>query len=108
MLLGPFGGKPACQFINVKPGKGRGVCADGFLKRQTLVIADVNSYPGHIACDGKTQSEFVCPLILHDGENEERVLGVLDLDCLAPGAFDEDDRVGLERIADLVVKGCDW
>ncbi|KAE9393219.1 GAF domain-like protein [Gymnopus androsaceus JB14] len=103
LLLGPFCGKPACQFINVTPGRSRGVCADAFMHAETKLVADVESYPGHIACDGETKSEIVCPLISGD-----QVVGVLDLDCLAMGGFDDEDREGLERIAALVVKACDW
>ena len=104
LLLAPFCGKPACQLINVAPGRARGVCADAFLGRRTVLVPDVDAYPGHIACDGGTRSELVCPLLLPDG----RALGVLDLDCLALGGFDERDRAGLERIARLVVDACDW
>ncbi|KAJ3927560.1 MAG: GAF domain-like protein [Lentinula lateritia] len=103
LLLGPFCGKPACQFINVTPGKARGVCADAFMDAETKSVPDVDSYPGHIACDGETKSEIVCPLI-----HGNQVLGVLDLDCLAMCGFDEDDQKGLEKIVELVVNACDW
>ena len=103
LLLGPFCGKPACQSINVEPGKARGVCANAFITTQTIVVRNVDEYPGHIACDGKTKSEIVCPLIL-----DSRCVGVLDLDCLALGGFGEEDRVGLERIAKLIVESSDW
>lgn len=85
------------------------MCADAFLHRKTVLVPDVEMYPGHIACDGDTKSEIVCPLILklHSAERET-VLGVLDLDCLAVGGFDEEDQVGLERIVKLVVESCDW
>lgn len=109
MLLGPFCGKPACQYINTSLGKARGVCANAFIQRQTALVPDVDRYPGHIACDGDTKSEIVCPLVLESDDPQRVVtLGVLDLDCLAAGGFDEEDRVGLERIADLVVRSCDW
>ncbi|EJD02643.1 GAF domain-like protein [Fomitiporia mediterranea MF3/22] len=104
LLLGPFCGKPACQFINTIPGKSRGVCADAYIQRKTLVVPDVDAYPGHIACDGETKSEIVCPLLLLDG----RCIGVFDLDCLALNGFDENDKVGLERITKLVVDSCEW
>ena len=103
LLLGPFCGKPACQFINVSPQKARGVCADAYLQKRTVLVTDVNAYPGHIACDGETKSEVVCPLVLGDVP-----LGVLDLDCLALGGFTEEDQAGLERIAALLVEACDW
>ncbi|KAF8198062.1 hypothetical protein BJ912DRAFT_1020666 [Pholiota molesta] len=86
LLLGPFCGKPACQYI----------------MRQTLVIADVDSYPGHIACDGDTKSEIVIPLILDVG-GESYALGVLDLDCLALNGFDDEDKVGLKNYNLLVM-----
>ncbi|ETW80643.1 hypothetical protein HETIRDRAFT_61732 [Heterobasidion irregulare TC 32-1] len=107
LLLGPFCGKPACQFINTTPGKARGVCADAFISCKTILVHDVTAYPGHIACDGDTNSEVVCPLVLKlDGR--EVTLGVLDLDCLAVGGFTEEDRAGLERITALIVRACDW
>jgi L-methionine (R)-S-oxide reductase len=107
LLLGPFCGKPACQFVVTTPGKGRGVCADAFTSRNTIVVPDVNAYPGHIACDGDTKSEIVCPLILRSS-GKDVTLGVFDLDCLVQGGFDDDDRTGLEKIAQLVVDACDW
>lgn len=85
-------------------GQARGVCADAYLKSQTLLVPDVDAYPGHIACDGDTKSEIVCPLILPGGIT----IGVLDLDCLALDGFTDEDKVGLTRIAELVVAACDW
>jgi len=70
---------------------------------KTKLVPDVEMYPGHIACDGETKSEIVCPLV-----SGHQVLGVLDLDCLALAGFDEEDQKGLEKIAELVVKACDW
>jgi len=107
LLLAPFAGKPACQLIRAKAGKG--VCADAFVHRKTVLVADVEAYPGHIACDGDTKSEIVLPMVIK-GENgaEHRVLGVMDLDCLALGAFDEDDKKGLEAIVEMIVRSCDW
>jgi len=83
------------------------VCGDAFVKRTTILVADVQAYPGHIACDGNTKSEIVCPLILQKG-GVDIALGVLDLDCLAIGGFDEDDQVGLEKITALIIRSCDW
>ncbi|KAF5380367.1 hypothetical protein D9615_004736 [Tricholomella constricta] len=107
LLLGPFCGKPACQFINVHP-KPRGVCADAFNQRRTLVVPEVDLYPGHIACDGETKSELVCPLIIQHEDGTDETIGVLDLDCLAVGGFDADDEIGLNKISKLVVSACDW
>lgn len=110
LLLGPFCGKPACQFITTAPGKARGVCANAFLQRTTALVPNVEEYPGHIACDGDTKSEIVCPLILKPRirGDEGMCIGVLDLDCLSVNGFDEDDQMGLERIAELIVRACDW
>jgi L-methionine (R)-S-oxide reductase len=104
LLLGPFCGKPACQFIIVAPGTAQGVCADAFLQRQAVVVPNVEIYPGHIACDGETKSEIVIPLILQGGE----VVGVLDLDCLALNGFNDEDKEGLEKIARLISDSSDW
>jgi L-methionine (R)-S-oxide reductase len=112
LLLGPFCGKPACQLIKYAAGKARGVCADAYVQRRTLVVPDVEAYPGHIACDGETKSEIVIPLVVSPNsgshEGSSWTVGVLDLDCLALGGFDEEDRAGLEKIAQLVVNACDW
>lgn len=107
LLLGPFCGKPACQFINVYPNP-RGVCADAFDRKVTLVVPDIDLYPGHIACDGETKSEIVVPLLFRQDDGTETVLGVLDLDCLAVNGFDAEDKIGLNRIAKLIVSSCDW
>lgn len=103
LLLGPFCGKPACQFINTTPGQAKGVCADAYIQRKSVIVPSVDDYPGHIACDGETKSEIVCPLLF-----EDRSIGVLDVDCLALNGFDDIDRLGLEKIADLIVQSCDW
>jgi len=105
LLLGPFCGKPACQFINITPNKARGVCADAYLQRKTLLVPSVNDYPGHIACDGETQSEIVIPLMV---PSRDEPVGVLDLDCLALNGFDEEDKKGLEKIAELIIRSTDW
>ena len=93
LVLGPFQGKPACIEIPF----GKGVCGTAAEKRQTLVVPDVHRFPGHIACDGASNSEIVIPLL--DGE---RVLGVLDIDSPSFDRFDENDRQGLEAFAVLV------
>ncbi|TDL26033.1 GAF domain-like protein [Rickenella mellea] len=103
LLLGPFCGRPACQFINVTPGHGRGVCADAYMQKQTLVVPNVADYAGHIACDGDTKSELVCPLLLGGV-----AIGVLDLDCVALEGFSAEDQEGVEKVAELIVASCDW
>lgn len=111
LLLGPFCGKPACQYIRAKTGGG--VCADAYLSREVLVVPDVESYPGHIACDGSTRSEVVLPMKLKrkiegTDEMEDIVLGVMDLDSIVPVAFDDDDKQGLMAIVTTLVEACDW
>jgi len=114
ILLGPFSGKPACQFIRVPSEPkdqtqsltGSGVCADSYYFKKTLRVPDVDAYPGHIACDGETKSEIVIPIYFDDNSSE--CVGVLDLDCLAMNGFNEEDQRGLEAIARLISKSCDW
>ena len=94
LVLGPFGGQPACTRIPL----GRGVCGTAAVRRETVVVPDVHEFPGHIACDAASRSEIVVPL-LRDGE----LLGVLDVDSPEVARFDEEDRVFLEQVARLVV-----
>lgn len=112
LLLGPFSGKPACQFIQIPQNPkdttrsltGAGVCSDAYYFKKTLRVPSVEKYPGHIACDGETRSEIVIPIFSESSE----CVGVLDLDCLAENGFDEEDQKGLEAIAKLVGKSCGW
>ncbi len=90
LVVGPFQGKPACVRIPL----GRGVCGTAAASRQTQLVADVNAFDGHIACDADSRSEIVMPLV-RDGV----VLGVLDVDAPVPDRFDIDDQTGLERVA---------
>lgn len=89
LVLGPFHGKPAC----VRIALGRGVCGTAAQSRRSIVVPDVDAFPGHIACDSASRSELVVPLIAG------ALIGVLDLDSPSPGRFDEDDRVGCENLA---------
>jgi GAF domain-containing protein len=99
LVLGPFHGKPACVRIAV----GKGVCGTAAAQRQTVLVPDVHAFPGHIACDAASRSEIVVPL-LKDG----RLLGVLDLDSPKPGRFDAMDKIGLEKLVEIIVAACDW
>ncbi|KAJ1935356.1 hypothetical protein FBU59_005412 [Linderina macrospora] len=100
LILGPFQGKPACTQINF----GRGVCGAAAKDAETMVVADVHEFPGHIACDAASNSEIVVPLKAADG----RVLGVFDIDSSVKDAFDDYDRIGLEAIANMVVEASDF
>ncbi|HEY4126120.1 MAG TPA: GAF domain-containing protein [Rhizomicrobium sp.] len=98
LVLGPFQGRPACVRIEM----GKGVCGTAASKRETLVVKDVNQFPGHIACDVASQSEIVVPLI-KDGN----VVGVLDIDAPITGRFDAEDRKGIEHLAQLWLDASD-
>ena len=93
LVLGPFQGKPACIRIPL----GRGVCGTAAAGRRSIVVADVEAFPGHIACDAASRSELVVP-ILAGGV----LCGVLDLDSPLPGRFDADDQAGCEALAQLI------
>ncbi|GAA6000950.1 hypothetical protein JCM10207_007339 [Rhodosporidiobolus poonsookiae] len=114
LLLGPFHGRPACLSVSLAATKSRpvGVCAAGFLSGETVVVPDVNKRPGHIACDGVTQSEVVVPVIItrltEGGEEEKVTVGVLDIDCEAVEAFDEEDRIGLELFVQALNRVVRW
>ena len=94
LLLGPFQGKPACIRIPI----GKGVCGTAAARRETLVVADVHAFEGHIACDSASNSEVVVPIL--DGE---RLIGVLDLDSPVPARFDAEDARGLELLVQVFV-----
>ncbi len=93
LILGPFQGKPACIEIPL----GRGVCGTAALSRKTQRVPDVHKFPGHIACDGASNSEIVVPLI-RDGE----LFGVLDIDSPVFDRFSAEDQTGLEDFSAIV------
>ena len=94
LLLGPFQGPVACMHIPF----GRGVCGSAWKQRQTIVVPDVQQFPGHIACSSLSRSEIVVPLFSKDG----KVTAVLDIDSKELATFDETDRRYLETICRLV------
>lgn len=93
LVLGPFQGPVACTRIR----KGRGVCGSSWAQAATLIVPDVEKFPGHIACSSLSRSEIVIPLI----RNSE-VAGVLDADSSQYNEFDETDRYYLEQILSLI------
>jgi len=98
LVVGPFQGKPAC----VRIAFGSGACGRAAADRETILVPDVHAFPGHIACDAASRSEIVVPL-LRGG----RLLGVLDVDSPALARFDEIDRAGLERVAEIFLSATD-
>lgn len=93
LVLGPFQGPLACMRI----GYGRGVCGAAWKEARTLVVPDVEQFPGHIACSSLSRSEIVVPI-----ERNGVILGVLDIDSEALATFDEVDQVWLERIVAII------
>ena len=98
LVLGPFQGKVACVRIEL----GRGVCGSAALSKETLIVPDVDAFPGHIACDAASRSEIVVPLIQNG-----QLLGVLDLDSFQLNRFDQEDSVGLNAIVAVLLQSSD-
>jgi GAF domain-containing protein len=94
LLLGPFQGPVACMHIPY----GKGVCGSAWKRRETIVVPDVEQFPGHIACSSLSRSEIVVPLFSADGE----VTAVLDIDSKELATFDDVDRIYLEAICGLI------
>jgi GAF domain-containing protein len=95
LVLGPFQGRPACVRIPL----GKGVCGAAAESRQTIVVPDVDQFPGHIACDVASRSEIVVPLL-----TDARLIGVFDLDSPRLNRFDADDRAGLESLVAILLR----
>lgn len=95
LALGPFQGNTAC--FNIR--KGHGVCGTAWEEGKTIVVPNVDLFPGHIACSAKTRSEIVVPVI-----HENKVRAVLDIDSENLAAFDETDRIGLEKMTNIMVR----
>ncbi|WP_214070628.1 GAF domain-containing protein [Mucilaginibacter sp. dw_454] len=93
LVLGPFQGPVACTRI----AKGKGVCGGAWEQAKTLVVPDVDAFPGHIACSSASRSEIVLPLF-----HNNRVVGVLDADSEHLAGFDETDARYLERIIGFI------
>jgi GAF domain-containing protein len=95
LVLGPFQGKPACIRIPL----GEGVCGTAAARRETILVANVHEFPGHIACDSVSNSEIVVPVM-----NDDTLIGVLDLDSPSFARFDEDDAKGLNGLVEIFVE----
>ena len=94
LIVGPYQGPVACIVLE----KDKGVCWAGVNRGETVVVQDVHAFPGHIACDSRSNSEIVIPLKTSEGD----VIGVLDVDSKEHASFDETDARWLEKIVDLV------
>lgn len=99
LVVGPFQGRAAC----VRIALGSGVCGTAAARRETVIVADVHAFPGHIACDAASNSEIVVPLL-----SGAKLIGVLDLDSPACGRFGPADAALLEKLAAMLVAACDW
>lgn len=93
LVLGPFQGDLACTRI----ARGKGVCGAAWADESTLIVPDVDAFPGHIACSSLSRSEIVVPI-----KCKGKVIGVIDVDSDQINAFDSDDAEGLEQIARLI------
>ncbi len=92
LVLGPFCGQPACTRIPV----GKGVCGTAFSDQATLIVADVHSFDGHIACDAMSESEIVVPF------NTSEYRGVFDIDSPINDRFDDQERIFFESVVKLL------
>ncbi len=93
LVLGPFQGKPACVRIAV----GEGVCGTAVQHRASVLVEDVHAFAGHIACDSASNSELVVPILVRD-----TVVGVLDIDSPSYARFTDEDRIGMEQVAQIL------
>ncbi len=94
LVLGPFQGPVAC----VRIARGRGVCGTAWLRGETLVVPDVDAFPGHIACSSLSRSEIVVPV----RDTEGRIIAVLDIDSASPATFDATDAHWLQKTVALL------
>jgi L-methionine (R)-S-oxide reductase len=96
LVLGPFQGRPAC----VRIAYGKGVCGTALARKATLIVDDVDQFPGHIVCDSASRSEIVVPMLRGDA-----MIGVLDVDSPRLSRFDVEDQRGLEHLVRSIVAG---
>ena len=93
LVLGPFQGPVACTRINF----GKGVCGKAWENKETIIVDDVEKFPGHIACSSQSQSEIVVPILVNN-----EVVAVLDIDSEHLSSFDETDKKYLEKFCDFI------
>ena len=93
LVVGPFQGPVACTRIR----KGRGVCGTSWAEERTLIVPDVEAFPGHIACSNLSRSEIVVPI-----RSGDTIVGVLDVDSTELKAFDEEDQHWLEEVVKII------
>ena len=93
LYLGPFQGEAACTKIKI----GKGVCGTSLLKKETIIVDDVNKFDGHIACSSKSKSEIVAPIIKNN-----QVVGVIDIDSPIYSRFNEKEKMFLEKVASIL------
>lgn len=94
LVLGPFQGPVACTRIN----KGKGVCGVAWEKEETIIVDDVDAFPGHIACSALSKSEIVLPVY----DADKNIIGMLDIDSDRYSSFDETDERWLKKITSLI------
>lgn len=94
LVLGPFQGPVACTRIK----HGRGVCGTAWAEKRSLIVPDVDQFPGHIACNSTSRSELVVPIFNADGD----VFLILDADSDSRDAFDQNDQKALEQVAQMI------
>jgi GAF domain-containing protein len=99
LQLGPFQGQVACTKIPL----GKGVCGSAAAQQRTLLVDDVNRFDGHIACDSRSQSELVCPIVV-----DHKLVGVFDIDSPLLGRFNAEDQRGIESLIALLIEKTDW
>jgi GAF domain-containing protein len=100
LVVGPFQGLPACTRIALT----RGVCGASASQRASILVPDVHAFPGHIACDSRSRSELVVPIVSADGA----LRGVFDMDSPSPARFDDADREGIERLVAAFTAATAW
>ncbi|MGX5174079.1 GAF domain-containing protein [Aliikangiella sp. IMCC44653] len=99
LLLGPYQGQVACVRIPL----GKGVCGTSALKRESILVEDVDQFTGHIACDSRSRSELVCPIVVNN-----KLIGVLDVDSPSLSRFDQADLRGMEMLVETLILATDF